>query len=363
MENFKDSFKNLKNVSIVKATSILILLILILLLVINEQNINFYFNNFGQIVKSELQVYFLDVGQASATFVILPSDTSILIDTGSGDSAEGLVSDLDFLLSKNNLTEIDMMILTHPDADHTGGVTSVLGEFQVNSVLRPKVYSLDEQFEFPYVVSTTYTYREAIRAIYAEPNCNVKFVENEVLVESDENFEKNAKIEIFACEKDDYGDDTNSFSPYVSLSYAGRTFLFTGDAPQVRETEFLTRLEKENRSLSVDFLQVAHHGSKYSTYPNFLSALSPKYAFISAGDKLHPSQNVLKRLKDAGVKETFITKNDGTLGVGVKSDGNFLICTKRGFVDVPLLVILFSLAIFVLMRFIYVKKPASRFAK
>ena len=139
--------------------------------------------------------------------------------------------------------------------------------------------------------------------------------------------------------------------------------LFTGDAPKARETEFLDRLADESRSLSIDFLQVAHHGSKYSTYPNFLSAISPKYAFISAGDKIHPSQNVLKRLKDAGVQKTYVTKSDGTIGVGLNGDGKFLVCTKRGYVDIPLLVILLSLAIFVLMRFIYVQNPAPKFSK
>ncbi len=362
MKNFKEKFSSLKNVSIVKAISILILLIFIVLLVINQQNIQFYFNNFGQVFGSDLQVYFLDVGQASATFVVLPNDFSILIDTGTAESGEGLVRDLDFLLSKNNLNDIDMMILTHPDSDHTGGVVAVLEKFQVNSVLRPKVCVPEEENYFPYLVSNTYTYLKAIEAIYAEPNCQMNFVENQVFVESDKNFESQTTIEIFAAEKDNYGSDTNSFSPYISLSYAGKTFLFTGDAPQARETELMNRLANENRSLSVDFLQVAHHGSKYSTYPNFLAALSPKYAFISAGDKLHPSQNVLKRLEDALVKETYVTKSDGTIGVGVKGNGEFLICTKRGFVDVPLLVILLSLLIFVLMRFIYVSPSSQKFS-
>lgn len=342
-----EKFKFLKNISIVKAISILILLIFIVLLIINQQNIQFFFNNFGKVLKGELQVYFLDVGQASSTLIFLPNDKAILIDTGTQKSGDTLVDDLDFLLSKNNLAEIDTLILTHPDADHTGGTVAVLERFQVNKVFLPKMSSS---------VSITYTYHNTLEAIQAEPNCEMKIISNGVIVETDK-FEKETTIEIFAPEKDFYGSDTNAFSPYIVLSYSSRTFLFTGDAPQVRETEFLNQLAIKNRTLSVDFLQVAHHGSKYSSYPNFLSTISPKYAFISAGDKLHPSQNVLKRLQDAGVQETFVTKNDGMIGVGVFADGQFSICTKRGLLDVPLLVILLSLCIFVLMRFIYVEKP------
>ena len=332
----------------------MILLVFILLLIINQQGIQYWFNDFGKVSQSDLQVYFLDVGQASSTLVLLPNKYSILMDTGSGDSAENLVSELQFLLEQNDVQDIDLLILSHPDADHVGGTVMVMDAFQVNSVLRPKVYALGEEVTYNFPLSTTYTYRDAIEAIYAEPNCQVEYVANQVIVQSDKNF--SATIEIFAAEKAEYGTDTNSFSPFITLSYASRTFLFTGDAPAARETELLNRLAKEGRRLSVDFLQVAHHGSKYSSYPNFLSAISPKYAFISAADSSHPSQTVLRRLKEANVQQTFVTKNDGTIGVGVQADGNFVIRLKKNFLDIPLLVILLSLIIFVLMKFIYVKK-------
>ncbi len=354
MENLRKNLNKIKNVSIFKATLLLILFCCLILIVINQQNIQFLFNGFQNVTQSDLQVYFLDVGQASATLVIFPNDQTLLIDTGSTDSANDFVSDVKFLLNRNNLKDIDLLILTHSDADHVGGAVSVFESFQVNNVYRPKILSADEKNDFDYSISTTLTYKNVINAISSEPDCQISFVEDKQF------FENDYSLEIFAANEERYS-DTNSYSPYIVLTISNRTFLFTGDATQERETEFLTELSMQSRTLCVDFFQVAHHGSKYSSTPEFLQAISPKFAFVSAGDSSHPSHEVLKRLQNVQVQDVYVTKTDGMIGVGVSVGGHFVICTLDVFVDIPLFVVIFTCALFVLLKFVY-KSPKIAFA-
>ncbi|MBP3431650.1 MAG: MBL fold metallo-hydrolase [Clostridia bacterium] len=290
-----------------------------------------------------MQVYFLDVGQASSTLVIFPDDKTMLIDTGSDDSKESLVEDLNLILAENNLSKIDLMILTHPDADHVGGTASVLNAFQVDNVLRPKVLAEGEPSIRDYLVSTTYTYQKAVSAISNEPNCTVKFVENNSWESG------GAAVRIFAGDHETYS-DTNSYSPFITVTFNQKTFLFTGDAPFLREEEFLNTLKEENLSLSVDFLQVAHHGSKNSTTEEFLQALDVKLAFISANSSTHPSGELLMRLENEQISY-LCTKESGMIGVGV--DESFVLCTLNESLDLPFIIVVLFCVSFCILKFCF----------
>lgn len=113
--------------------------------------------------------------------------------------------------------------------------------------------------------------------------------------------------------------------------------MFTGDAPTVRENEFLHDIE--GKTMHIDFLQVAHHGSNSSSSQNFLNAISPTLAIVSAGDKSYPTKQVVERLKGSGVNQILSTYNTGLIGIGVSFHGDVFIATiEQGF-DVPFFIV------------------------
>lgn len=306
---------------------------LFLLVFINAYNIQFFANGFTKLAGKGLQVYFLDVGQANATLIILPTGRTLIVDTGSEDSSDDFMVSVEKILSSNGLEDIDILVLTHSDEDHIGGTVKLLEEYQVHNIYRPKVLSASETDESGtgYYVVDTNIYDEVISAVWEEPNCEVEFIEDMVFFEGDD-----YKIEIFSCEEDFYS-DTNSYSPFVYITYAEKSFLLTGDASEAREEELVSSLEAEGRDLKVDFLLVSHHGSRSSTTSDFLAFVKPRYAIISAGDSLHPTQDVLDRLEESGVSEIYCTKTDGMIGVGVESSGVFVLKTMDTFIDLPLI--------------------------
>lgn len=341
MKKLVSKIKIDKNV-LLKTFFLILLSILLIFFLINHTYLQFLANGFNQIAKADLQVYFFDVGQASSSLIIFPNDCSMLIDTGSKDSRNELLSQLDVALSENGLKKIDFLLLTHSDADHTGGVKSVLDKYQVDNIYRPKLTSdssLENEIDFKRV--ETLTYAEAISSIMSEPNCEVSCVEKRFIDFGD------AFVSIYPGEKEKYS-ETNAYSPFVTVSFENKTFLFTGDVTQEREEEFLDDIEMLN--LQIDFLSVSHHGSKYSSSERFLEAISPKYSFVSAGDKTHPSNEVLHRLKGVGVEEVFCTKTQGMLAVGIFDDGDFKIKTETNYIDLPFIIVLLFCGCFAVLK-------------
>ncbi len=354
MKKFLNKVKNLNMNMVIKIMLVAIFAIIFILLLINQTAIDFLSNGFLKMTKSELQVYYLDVGQANATFIILPDRTSLMIDTGSEDSESDLLEEVAWIMENNNLEKLDYLILSHSDEDHVGGAVALLEKYEVANVFRPKILSyIEEEYinEFSelydnFTISYTSTYKDTIEAIYNEENCVVSFVEDDCIeIGSD------LTINIYACEKDYYS-ETNAYSPYILLTYSDITFMFTGDANSTREKEFLNMLSDNNMTIDVDFLLVAHHGSKYSNTEEFLSAISPRYAIVSAGDSTHPSQTVIKRLTDCDVENIYVTKEDGTIGVAVNANGEFFIFTSSSLFDLPCIVVVLFCVCFVIIYII-----------
>ncbi len=194
-----------------KSFLVALLLIFFLFLYVNQYSLQFLHNGFSKLFDCDLQVYFLDVGQANSSLIIFPNKMAMLVDTGSQDSSADLVENLDYILYKNDIDDIEFMILTHSDEDHVGGTAEVLQEFDVRNIFRPKQLAKGETSEFDYNVVTTNIYQETISAVYAEPDCNVKFINDTTL-----NF-SSVKVEIFSCEKDKYS-ATNSYKSEAKRS-------------------------------------------------------------------------------------------------------------------------------------------------
>jgi len=230
-----------------------------------------------------LEVCFFDVGQGDAAFIETPQRQQILID---GGPSETVLERLEEKMPFWDRT-IDLVVLTHPEKDHMFGLLEVLKNYQVENILWTGVKTDSSLFK---------QWQEAIKRerakIYIAKN-GLKIVASpsryfEVLYpfQSLEN-RKVAK--------------TNDSSIVMALNSSGQKVLFTGDISKKIEN-FLTEKEIDIRT---DILKVAHHGSKTSSSEEFLEAVRPDAAVISAGGNNrygHPAPEVLARLENLGIK-------------------------------------------------------------
>ena len=258
--------------------------------------------------EGTVQVCYFDVGQADAELIQFPGGSNVLIDAGTSSTEDELIETLRSL----GVETLDLVVATHPHADHIGGMAAVIEAFDVGGVVMPRVSDSD--------TPTTKTYENLLEAIMekglsaapAEPGA-------ELLSEN------GAALTVLAPNSEDYG-DLNNYSVVLRLTFGTDSFLFTGDAEKESEEEMLGA----GFDLSATVLKCGHHGSETSTSPPFLSAVGPQYAVISCGvdnDYGHPDAVTLEKLSAAGV-EVFRTDLQGTI-VAV-SDGAGVTMTALG---------------------------------
>ncbi len=243
-----------------------------------------------QTKSKKLVVKFVDVGQGDASLIEFPDGKTMLIDTADGGSPEVIST-----LRADKRTKIDYLVATHPDADHIGGLASVITSVKVASVWMPKA------------TSSTKTYQNLLQTIDSQGlSINTCYAGRKIA--SGENY----SAELLWPEKSAKYSNSNDYSAVIKLTYGKSTFLFTGDAP--------VEAESQCGSASVDVLKVSHHGSASGTNASLAKKLSPKIAVLSYGENSygHPTQVVLDALNsvDAQVFGTYV---NGT--VTVTSDG------------------------------------------
>ncbi|RSD26985.1 ComEC/Rec2 family competence protein [Mesobacillus subterraneus] len=239
----------------------------------------------AQAATKEMKVHFINVGQGDAVYIKTAAGEDILIDAGNKDG-----SDVVAYLKKQKVKDIEVMIATHPDADHLGGLDEVLHAFKVKSVYAPKVSH------------TTIAYKEFLTAVKRE-GLKIKTAKSDVSVPL-----KGVTAKFVAPIKTYAKSDLNNWSAVLHMKYGKKSFLFTGDAEAKSEADML----KSKNSLKADVLKVGHHGAKTSTGSNFLKAVKPTYAVISVGKNGygHPTSTIIKRLKAYNIK-TYRTDKSG----------------------------------------------------
>ncbi len=238
----------------------------------------------GEIVRQSnshlLQVHFLDVGQGDAVFIETPDGVQVIID-GGRDSA--VIRELGAVLDFADRT-IDVMIATHPDSDHIGGLIDVLERYQIASVIQT------EQIGDSPAAVAFQTAVQAENAVVHTPRTG------EVI-----QLGASTTLEILFPPLDASAFESNTASVIAQLRYGDTEFMLTGDAPQSIETYLVGAYGADLRS---DVLKVGHHGSKTSTAPEFLAAVAPTHAVISAGvdnSYGHPHPEVMNRLRAANL--------------------------------------------------------------
>lgn len=238
-------------------------------------------------VSGQLKVHFIDVGQADS-ILVQQGSSAMLIDAGNNDDYNTVKSYLD----KQGIKELQCFIGTHKDEDHIGSADYVINSFKVG-----KVY-------FPKQTATTKTFKDFVNAVKGKglkltvPSVGQSFKLGD------------ATVTVLAPNGSSY-EDANDYSIVVKVAYGSTSFLLTGDAESVSESEMLNK----GLNLGATVLKVGHHGSKSSTSQSFLNKVNPKYAVISVGkdnEYGHPKQEVLNRLKAKNIP-VYRTDENGTI--------------------------------------------------
>lgn len=237
-----------------------------------------------------LRVHVMDVGQGDGILIQM-QDHAALIDAGPDTAGAGIVQ----YLKQLGIQKLDYVMVTHPHADHIGGMAAVIEAFPVDTVLMQK---LDAG-----IAPTTRTYTNLLQTIRASgakviaPNTGDTYHLGE------------AQFKIYVPTIAD--EELNNTSLICRLEYGQKSFLFTGDAEKEAEAEML----KSDFKLQADVLKVGHHGSNTSTSAKFLAAVHPQYAAISCGQDnsyQHPHQKTLKALEKQKV-QIYRTDLDGAI--------------------------------------------------
>lgn len=270
--------------------------------------------------KGILTVAFLDVGQGDAIYIEAPNGNQMLIDGGPGKAVLRELSKVMPFYDRN----IDVVIATHADQDHVGGLPDVLDKYKVGLFLETGVSGESSSYkELENILNENNPTSQKLRGtrkILARRGMEVDLGQGVVL-------------QILFPDRDPSGMETNTASIVAQLVYGENEFLFTGDSPQNIENYLVSLESQESQSrtfgtgavqsptLASDVLKVGHHGSKTSTSANFVSAVSPQYAVISVGKNnkySHPNQQVLDVLKKF---DSQILRTDQLGRIIFKSDG------------------------------------------
>jgi len=254
-------------------------------------------------IDNNLKVVFFDIGQGDSVFIETPQGHQILIDGGPG---QRILTKLGKVMPFWDKT-IDLVIASHPDYDHLSGLVSVLERYRVKNVLWngaivDNTLFTNWQNDLASGKAHVFTARsgQVIKAGLAR-----FFVLYPLADLAGQSVEK----------------ESNNSSVVARLNYGNSDFLFTGDLPIKNEIELLN----SGQNIASEILKVAHHGSKYSSSPEFLAVVDPQLAVISCGANNtygHPNQEVLSNLAEFAIN---VKRTDQLGDIKVVSDGKNLI--------------------------------------
>lgn len=238
--------------------------------------------------SGNLRVYVLDVGQGDSLLVISPQGKTILIDAGSIEAEDTLITSL----RKHSVRQIDLLIATHPHDDHIGGMKKVFDTFRVKKFLDSgQTYGSS-------------MYEKLLREIQENKTPYIKAVRGQSIeVEPEVVFDVYGPPSPLFTESDvEQGHDLLHANAIVlRLKYGSFSMLFASDIVVETEDSLLASAAR----VSANVLKIGLHGSPQGTSNKFLTAVNPKFAIISTGRNNpygNPSALILDRLKSANIK-------------------------------------------------------------
>lgn len=253
--------------------------------------------------NGSLEVHLFDVGQGDAIGIRTPAGRWLLVDAGPPTGAR-LASDL----RRVGAREVEVLLLSHPDADHVGGAATLLRTLEVGSVAGPGTVRGEGPWQ---------------TAVEAALDAGVPW---RVLSGGDSLAFDGVTMRVHHPPRGEGRPaEANAASLVVELDWRGVGLLLTGDAPVEVEREVA------ERSGPIDILKVGHHGSSTSTGERLLERLAPSLALISVGRGNrygHPAPEVLARLRERGV-EVWRTDEAGGIVVTIDRAGRWTVLGSR----------------------------------
>lgn len=250
-----------------------------------------------------LRVYYFDVDQGDSTLIITPNNRTILIDGGSKTQGQAVVKYLEGLGAKS----LDVMIASHFDADHIGGLNDVLKAVNVKSLFAP-------QFSTP-----SAPYKELLNTV---KNKGLTLQKAQIGVSLD----IDGVTADFLAPLDEYESDPNAGSAVVKVNYKNTSFLFTSDAEAKSEGDLIANAI----DVQADVLKVGKHGAKTSTSKSFIDEVLPTYSIISVGNNKqgYPDAGIIDTLKNVN-STIYRTDQQGTIIAISDGDQISFVTTKK----------------------------------
>lgn len=219
-----------------------------------------------------LNVHFINVGQGDSIFIETPNGKSILIDGGPPKAGKRIVS----YLEKRDIQSIDLIIATHPDFDHIGGLPEVMDHFSVDHIIETGKFHL------------TKTYATYAASVFLK---QIPFTVAETgdLIDLD----PDVHMEILNSSSDKK--DNNPSSLVLKITYNEIDILLMADVEKAQEKSMMQKSD-----VSADIIKIAHHGSNTSSSAAFLEEVQPEIAILTyskANDFGHPAPRVVHELQ------------------------------------------------------------------
>lgn len=252
-------------------------------------------------VSGKVTVKMLNVGQGDAILIETPEQT-VLVDTSDVDERDKLAKEL----KKANVKNIDKVILTHPHADHIGGMDVLFdGGYKIGMIYDNGMPSTSKLF-------TGYLKKAKAQGVKRQG-----LKAGDVL-----DFGGGVRFEVLSPSADlvkkgqdkGYKHNPNNESVVGRLVFGDFTMLFTGDAEKETEAAILQAHRDGVKSL---VLKAPHHGSHTSSSKAYLDAVQPEVCLISCGagnDYGHPHKETLAAYKKIKAK-IFETDKNGTITI------------------------------------------------
>ena len=254
--------------------------------------------------REGLMIACLDIGQGDCCVLKMPGGENFLIDGGSSNKKNTAVYQILPYLKNQGIATLDGIFVSHTDKDHISGIKEILElcaqnltTVHVKNLILPDWNTTGEKYE-------------RLKMLARQSGIQIQTGREGKLLKT-----KEVQIEILAPENGADGSDTNEDGMVMEVHFGKFRGLFTGDIGAETEEKLLNSME------DVDFLKVAHHGSKYSTCQKFLDVVRPEIAVISCSAKNtygHPSADTIKRLEDGGAQVEYTMKSGA---ITVRTDG------------------------------------------
>ena len=225
------------------------------------------------------------IGKADA-ILIYNEQHAILIDAGEVEDAAEILA----YLKKEKIEQLDALILTHYDKDHVGGAAGVIEGIAIKEVYGTYQSKKSEEYD---------RYQEALASKSLTPT--VVSTRHALLYDA-------LKLVIYPPHENAYEEkESNNSSLVIHMTYGETTYLFGGDAQELRIRELLEEHETSGLSLDCDFMKVPYHGNPLENLPALLAITTPDYAVITCSDKNPVDPSKTAALRDAGAR-VFLTR-------------------------------------------------------